>query len=211
MSELFKDSRSENVEKLISELADANLMVRIQAVNTLGTLRDKRAVEPLVELLRSEQSPEAYMSLHFVVRTLGRIGDKKATKPLIEFFSSDQPFVRREVIAEAFGEIGDQEATEILIDSLKASSHWLRQEAAKSLGQIGATRATGQLLQLLKSDEDENTTCVIAITLCQFQDANLLPDLKRFYNSIKRKKDASIIRNIAITAIENFFRDFIQR
>jgi len=50
------------VESLIATLKDSNTEVRKATVNALGDLKDKRAIEPLIALLKTEFS---FLVIHF--------------------------------------------------------------------------------------------------------------------------------------------------
>ncbi|MCK4736590.1 MAG: HEAT repeat domain-containing protein [Methanophagales archaeon] len=63
--------------------------VRGAAAKALGNIRDKRAVEPLVQALKDE-----YLRVRRgVAETLGKIGDKRAVEPLIHAFGDETHYV----------------------------------------------------------------------------------------------------------------------
>ncbi len=115
------------------------------AAKVLSRLRDRRAVEPIITMLRSvgfeyrQQAAEA----------LGDIGDVRASGPLIESLKDKIPIVRIKS-AEALGKIGHQKAIEGLVGALNDTFWQVRKNAAEALGKIGNDRATGPLINALR-------------------------------------------------------------
>jgi HEAT repeat protein len=71
----------EAVEPLIQALLKDTDPVQVKAAESLGYLRDERAVEPLIQALKDEKR---YHSVRWkAARALGEIGDKRAIEPLI--------------------------------------------------------------------------------------------------------------------------------
>jgi HEAT repeat protein len=135
----------QNVEGIIKALSNKKLAdVRWQAANALGQLRDKRAVEPLIETLNDHNE---YVR-KCTAEALGRIGSERATETLIEALK-DKDVDVRVAAANALGQIGDERATEPLIAALKDQDGNLRLSAADALGQIGDDRAIQPLIDLL--------------------------------------------------------------
>ncbi len=114
--ELFKESRSAkrinyrvvelgesgdtaHVPELIAALKNEDGNVRRLASSALGKLRDKRAVEPLIELLLHEQKPQIRQ---YAVKALGAIGDPRS-KSALEKIESDEAemYFTRKAAADA--------------------------------------------------------------------------------------------------------------
>ncbi|MBN2380964.1 HEAT repeat domain-containing protein [candidate division WOR-3 bacterium] len=132
----------------IRELENEDKGIRSKAAINLGHLRDKRAVEPLIEALR-----DCYDAgeLTCIVRGLISIGTP-AVKSLIEVIDDSMPWVRRNA-AYALGEIKDTSAVEALCKALESTDIWVRRRAAESLGKIKDLRAVDPLIVAL-TDED---------------------------------------------------------
>jgi HEAT repeat protein len=135
------------VEPLISALKHEDQGIRYTAVHVLVNLDDKRAVEPIITLLKSEydnlrepgtkgtmpSTVEYLIELlkhkeMFYVRSstawaLGWLGDKRAVEPLVAALGDagvvGNPYVARVQVAFALGRLGDERAIEPLIDVLK--------------------------------------------------------------------------------------------
>jgi HEAT repeat protein len=80
------------VEPLIHALDDAERDVRFEVACALGSLADKRAVGPLVVVLRTDTDPGVRAE---AAQALGLIGDSKATEALDQAHRHDRhPRVR---------------------------------------------------------------------------------------------------------------------
>jgi len=138
------------VGPLIDELARADPLVRRQAVQALGEIKDPRAVKPLIGLLNDR---DALIRRH-AIEALGKIKDVRAVSPLATRLSDkrEESHVRT-AAAEALGTLRDPAALESLIAALKVSDWALRSRAAEALGKIGDVRALDPLVDALR-DQD---------------------------------------------------------
>lgn len=84
------------------------------AAIALGRIGDKRAVEPLLDVLQNSFN---YLRAH-VAEGLGLLGDKRATMPLVEALQDEDDIVRMHVV-EALGRIKDERAVEALLGALQ--------------------------------------------------------------------------------------------
>lgn len=105
--ELGQNGSSLAVPHLIAALDDADLQVRIYAIQSLRDLRDPLAVQPLCELLEKQSAEPLIVSN--IMRALGAIRSNQALPTLLEALRSDDPFTRYDA-AFALGEIGDPSA-----------------------------------------------------------------------------------------------------
>ena len=161
---LFRIAKKEGTfEFLLDVLKDRDREVRWQAVLALGGTGDKRAVEPLMGVLKDigedmlvrgsaanalvEIGEPAVRPLIKALRdedvevrwnaaaALGKIGDRRAVKPLIKALKDDDIIVRL-FAAGALGDIGDERAVESLIEELKDEGEDVRRNAAEALEKI---------------------------------------------------------------------------
>jgi len=116
------------VERLILALRDANPRVRSIAAVDLGSIKDPRAVEPLINAIMTD--PERDVRWHGV-DSLGKIKDTRAVEPLIQIaLASRESLFVREAAIQSLGEMGDTRAIEPLKKCLKeaevlfASGSW---------------------------------------------------------------------------------------
>ena len=155
-------------EYALSNLNDKTRYTQLSQVITtpvqaLGTLRDSRAVEPLIELLHSS---DQFMSDQ-VVNALTNIGEKSIV-PLLGVLKHSNDRVRRYAI-EALGKIGDQRVVEQFIDLLKDRSIYIRVSAVTALGNLKDLRAVEPLCFLLE-DEHDLVRISAAIALSKLND-----------------------------------------
>ncbi|RKZ22316.1 hypothetical protein DRQ23_05365 [bacterium] len=80
------------VKTLVESLEDLDSDIRQSAVKALGMIRSKKAVIPLIKLLREDEDVRVE-----VAKALGEIGDKRAIEPLREFLKDKDPMVRKAV------------------------------------------------------------------------------------------------------------------
>lgn len=82
------------VDPLLKVLTDSVDNTRYLAIESLGKLKDPRAVPYLLEKLRSEDWAER----GFAVEALGKIGDKNGIKAIIDLSKTEShPFVKRKI------------------------------------------------------------------------------------------------------------------
>ena len=141
------------VEPLIAVLQDHNSFpLHCEIIKALGAIKDKRAVEPLLYVLRDKK-------LNFrgeAVKALGQIGDKTAVKPLISMLWNEDDITFRCEIIKALGSTKDRRAIEPLIDVLQQESQKSRldtnmniiMEVVIALGKIKDERAITHLVSL---------------------------------------------------------------
>jgi len=98
----------------------------------LGTIRDARAVPPLIELLASTTSADIH---GIAADALGKIRDARAVPPLIELLASTTSADIHGIAADALGKIRDARAVPPLIDLLASTtSDTVRWRTAYALG-----------------------------------------------------------------------------
>lgn len=140
----FGHLQADDVDKLVQDLTNEDVMVRLNAAKALGEIKDARAVEPLIMALKDETCGS------MAANALVNIG-KPAVPSLIAALKDDDPIVRRNA-TKALVEIKDTGAVEPLINSLKDSDLIVRRNAAKALGEIKDTRAVEPLIASLKDE-----------------------------------------------------------
>jgi len=136
---------SKDVNGLIRALKHKNWYVQDEAAYALGNIRDSRAVEPLIEVMKDEYGSVRSWA---VVEALGNIGDSRAVEPLIGVLKDEYGYIQSRIV-EALGRIGDKRAVEPLIEALADPNWWIRKCAAEALGRIGDKRAVEPLIEAL--------------------------------------------------------------
>ena len=130
------------LEFLLTRLEHKHSGVRRCAATALGRLRDIRAVEPLLEHLRSDPSR---WTREAAAVALGNIGDQRAVEPLVACLEQERDPEVCECIIETLGWIGDPLAIPALIHCLEHENWIVRWAAARALGTVGDARAIAPL------------------------------------------------------------------
>jgi len=144
------------VVPLIEMLDHRNCDARAAAAETLGEIRDRRAVEPLIAALKDEY----YAIRERAAEALGRIGDERAAQPLMEILRTHmqgpiaESYYVREKAVIALGRIGDKRAVQPLIELLKHLNAEVRMLAAMELGTVGDVQALPMLEFVAEYDTD---------------------------------------------------------
>jgi HEAT repeat protein len=122
------------------KLGSSTSQERTEAATVLGELRDERAVEPLLVLLK-DVNFDIRLS---AIRALGQIWKLPDLVKLVSSTSQE-----RTEAATALGELKDERAVEPLLALLVGTSAGVRIAAVAALGQLGAEQAVEPLLALL--------------------------------------------------------------
>ncbi|MFC2173334.1 HEAT repeat domain-containing protein [Acidobacteriota bacterium] len=127
-----------NVKGLVKILKSQDRSERKSAVSALGEIGDTGAVEPLIDLLRADETLRNEAAF-----ALGRIRDGRAVEPLIETMKIAMKADQKQcgIILDALGEIGDPRAVQPVIDTIK-SIFW------KKKGEPVRTRAEQALIKI---------------------------------------------------------------
>jgi HEAT repeat protein len=108
------------VDYLIRAAADADLSVRVKAIDVIGDARIKPAVPLLVQQLFMRDTTLA--TKQHILASLGKIGDTHATKPILDFLARDVDQSVRGSAVYALGELGDRSALPTLERFAKADA-----------------------------------------------------------------------------------------
>lgn len=111
---------------------EKDINLRSCAAESLGRLGDKRAVDPLIKLLKDQEN-----IMRFTAATsLGQIGDTRAVEPLIKALGDKEKAVCL-VAARALGELRDARASFALVKLLNEEQPpMIRAIVANALVQI---------------------------------------------------------------------------
>lgn len=135
----------ESLTQLFTLLKDRELLVRQAAAESLGKIRDRRAVEPLIEALLHDPN-------YFAAEPLRRLGDPRALEPLVERYIQEggaiisgmaRDFIWRAIVDISL-ESGDHSMNKVQNIVLKKLSEAEDKEQKKELvdflGKINAKR-----------------------------------------------------------------------
>jgi HEAT repeat protein len=148
--------------------------VREIALRALARIADPRAVEPLVEALKSS---EVWLAPR-IADILTRHGDL-VVDPLIAFLDQPGRHPARAWAANVLGEVRAQRAFPALARGLGDLEDEVRAKSATAIGRLGDRRAIAYLLEHLLSDPAPFVRARIAGTLGQFDDPEVIDRLVR--------------------------------
>lgn len=139
------DPRAEDL--LLAAINDKR--TRSPAIDALGRLQSKRAVEPIIAVLKN---PDRFTTA-VAAGSLAEIQDPRALLPLCTLLTNRDEVVRR-YAAQALGILDEQGATGPLIAALKDPDDGVRWNAANSLGQLKSPESVDALIAVLKDSEE---------------------------------------------------------
>ena len=181
---------------MISIIQDANQShLWWLAAETLGHISDKRAIEPLIELLKNPLSYQAMLARKYTAYALARLPDIRATDVLIEMlhdpafqddYEDDEIFVEREqydaetieAAVGALASIGEWRGTLAVIERLLEGYFW----CDCRMGEWGGEQAFQYLIAQARSD-DSNRRSGAASLLGEFGDKRAVSLLIELMNT----------------------------
>ncbi len=172
-------------------LRDENQTIRENIAMILGEVKDRRAVDALLEALQSNDRLVA-----MAAPSLVSIGDQNAVEPLIQCLHHQNDLVRV-YAAWALGSLGNPAAVDQLIGCLSDRDPKLRGTAAHSLGQLKARVAVPRLAALL-TDTDDGVRISAVWALGNIGDSTAIP----FVRELLQRDDSARVRTAATTAWE---------
>ncbi|MEO1377936.1 MAG: HEAT repeat domain-containing protein, partial [Cyanobacteria bacterium J06635_10] len=157
--ELLSISRSDYViYTLVNALDNEDNKVRSGAINALGNIGSKMALDALINALIFYKSDVR----RGAANVLGKIGNDRAVDKLIKALSDSESSVRRDS-AYALGEIGNTKAVQPLIDALDDYS--ILSTVVAALGNIGDEAAVQPLIINALGDDDKNVRAAGRVAL----------------------------------------------
>ena len=153
---------------LIKQLESTDISERINAIEELGEMKDRRAISFLMELL--EYNEES--TTRAIIKAMGKIKDTSAVPVLIKHLSSDDLIVKQ-YAAMALGEIKDGSALNPLIKSLNDQDEGVRASSAYALGNLGKKEAIEPLINLYIKDMDQEVRIRAAESIAQIDARDL--------------------------------------
>jgi HEAT repeat protein len=176
---------------LLPYLEDSSPDVRYMVALSLGRLGSQEAVEPLMELYRSD--PEL-MPRQAAVAALGELGDTRATEVLLEALSDELPDLRFQATS-ALTQVNPAAAAAPLRRALGDEDPEVRASAAAGLGDLGDAQAADELHQL--ADDDSVAVRIeAAVALSKLDDGRGRQALARYLDD----------RDYGLLAAEQLFR-----
>lgn len=138
---------------LLQGLQSEDATMRRTCAESLGALRSRAAVKPLLELVKTEKN---YLVRGDVCDALGRIGDTAALDDLrARTRDKNEVEIVRARALLATARLGDRSGKEGLIGFLNHPHPALQAMGLSGLAQLGGPDLAGYLMQALSSDYDE--------------------------------------------------------
>ena len=130
-------------------------IVQKNIVWTLGLIKNKSAVGPLIKRLETADSDLK----REIILALKMIGNKQAVPVLKEILRNDENTYVRFDAARALGSIENTDSVFTLLRAMKTDESWLvKGSCAEALGKLGDNRAANALKTLLNTDAGENAS-----------------------------------------------------
>lgn len=133
---------------IVTLQTDKKKRVRAEAATSLGLLRSKDAVIPLIQALDATKEKKRWVR-RSAAEALGFIGDSQAMEPLMDALNDTEKVVR---VAAMFGlyMLGDTKSLELLEQRASDPDEEVRLWAVREIGFAGASRSVPVLSQALK-------------------------------------------------------------
>lgn len=185
---------------LIKDLQSKNFHDRLSAVNAIGSMKDERAVDLLIDFL-SNKNEDWEIQIR-AIRLLGELKDPRAVSILLEyfdnvFFNYECPAIKWNTAIALGNYKNDPRVFDALINKLSYDNLMVREAVIQSLGKIGNKGALVYLLPFL----NENSFALkysTLIALGDIGDHSAIPNLKKF---ITYEKDP-ILKREALKLIQ---------
>lgn len=218
--------KKRDVERLIKALKDKNPLVPGLAISALGAIGDKRAVEPLIEVLHSCVT-DRFLYLSDVARSkqaakaLGAIKDERAIDRLIGMAEFGKyRFRNPKTEYTPYGPVDDMKEARTLmngaVDALRNFDNWQArvavalyggsegdiQEAAEVLVKMEPKREVEDLINVLLHEEDINMRVRAAKILGRMKDERAIKPLVVIEGD--RERDAALAKEAISDALKEF-------
>jgi HEAT repeat protein len=136
------------LKSTLTLLQDKNEDIRAIAAGILGSMRDQRAVDPLIRGMK-DKSPKVRQS---AIQGLVAIGDLR-TATFIQYFLRDEELQVRLSAIHALGSMKDENAVDTLVAFLNSSNEHERSSAIQALASIGNSKAVEPILTALTDNQ----------------------------------------------------------
>ncbi len=148
------------VEPLLRKLSDPDPMMRSGVSSILGSIRDQRATQPLLELLKTEENKEVQST---VLNALGRIGDNRAVEFMIDLVKNGlqdphkPDYMAVQDAVYVLGQIGDPRAVEPILSMMHLGDQQVKTAMVQALGKLGDERAVEPILAEFMRSHDKDS------------------------------------------------------
>jgi serine/threonine-protein kinase len=137
-------------------LADSSPIVRREALEALGDIRDRETVPQMMELLADEDAAVRRRA----IRSLGQCNAAEAGLAVAQQLADADDRVR-EAAADILGRLKSAESGEQLLQALRDPNEVVRGEAIASLGEAGVKAAVPALLKMYEEGGGRNRMRIV--------------------------------------------------
>ncbi len=146
---------------LISSLRNQSPLVRANAAQALGQMKDERVVDPLIKTLAEDESEQVRAKAAF---SLGWTGDQRAMDPLTAALNDPSDQVRKSAV-NGLGALENEQLIDVLVTALDDDSAEVRTAVLLQLMQFDDPKIIDPLLAAL-ADSDGTVRQKAALALC---------------------------------------------
>ena len=173
---------SEQLSKLIKDLKNAtDPEIRWMAAEKLGELKDRRAVEALIDALEDDW----YWVRNAAAWALGELKDERAIDALIKAVNDKNPWVKISAVA-SLGKIASDKAVDALIKALEDKDQEVSEASAEVLVKTGNKNVVSVLIKAFDEGNKSVKRLIIKI-LGKIGDARAVDTL------IKALEDSDVV------------------
>ncbi|MFN8442747.1 MAG: MFS transporter [Caldilineaceae bacterium] len=151
-------------DELLEALSDPRFNVRFEAIITIARMpSDPSLVNALVAILKDDTPALSAIAAW----ALGRMGDRHALEPLRQGLNARYRSIQAHC-ARSLANLGDKDAAPILLERLAGEpDEGLQLAFVSALGKLTVMQATGPLLTLLRSAEQESVRMELTLALAR--------------------------------------------
>ncbi|MBZ0284819.1 MAG: HEAT repeat domain-containing protein [Anaerolineae bacterium] len=152
---------SDGLDSLIEMTKDEDIRVQQAAIDAIGKIRDTRATQAVINVLKSNSSSHVRS---VAAHVLGKMEQRDAQKHLTKALKDKDPRVRSSTVIGLW-KLGNRKNIPLIVKALDDDDPNVRYCAALSLGKLQAIEATEQLIKTLEdSDGMVKQTASLALT-----------------------------------------------
>lgn len=196
LGRILKDTSSTNA--LIETMEDKSnpVKVRWEAAHSFVFIHDERAIQPLLNIIKTDPSIEVK---RISISALGAIGtsteNREMVSPLLEIVESgDNPILQYHAIS-SLGAMKESRVIPLLEEVVKSKDRTNISVTIWALGNIGGSMAKDALLELLK-DEKEGIRFDAAKALIKMGDKSVIPEIEKVISTLNKNHSNMISKSL---------------
>lgn len=163
------------IERLVTYLSNPEEFVRWTTIEALAWIADEQVIPALLPLL----DDDVWTIRTAVLRALAEIGSEKALPGLMHALEDTHELVR-EVAVEVIGQMQLSGALPALRAALHDNAGFVRRAAVEAIGEIGAQEVSDELIEMLRTTEDQQIRWAIVEALGKLGAADAVDLLKQY-------------------------------